>query len=204
MFNLFLILLSIYLDSLVASIALGGNKIKISFLNILAISIIGSIFLGISLTFGYYINLLIPLQLSQNISFFLLSILGFYKLFESIFKNTIQKRISKDIPFTFKIYDFKFILNIYTDEIKADFDKSKTITLKESVCLATALSFDSLVVGVSANLSSMNIIIIIVLSLIISILFLKLGFFIGNKLSIKCNLNLSWLSGIILIILAFL
>ena len=68
MFNLFLILLSIYLDSLVASIALGGNKIKISFLNILAISIIGSIFLGISLTFGYYINLLIPLQLSQNIS----------------------------------------------------------------------------------------------------------------------------------------
>ncbi|WP_343009233.1 manganese efflux pump, partial [Blautia obeum] len=107
-------------------------------------------------------------------------------------------------PLTFKLFDFKFVLEIYANETKADYDKSKTLTIKESVYLAVALSIDSIAVGFGSSLVSFNFIQILLLSFTIGILALFLGVNIGKKFIEKVNINLSWLSGAMLVCLAII
>ena len=197
-----LLVLSVCLDSFVASIAYGTNKIKIPIPSSIVISLICSLVLGISLFLGGLVKDVIPSNLCIIISFLVLMSLGIYRFFEGLFKAFIQRKRKLDKPLTFKLFDLNFVLQVYAEETKADFDKSKVLSMKESVYLATALSFDSLAVGFASSLSMNNYIEIIILSFIIGMTAILVGYNIGKKLIEKTNLNLSWLSGIILMLLA--
>jgi putative sporulation protein YtaF len=197
-----LLVSSVCIDAFVASIAYGTNKIEIPILSSIIISGIGSLFLGISLLAGSFIKDFLPGNLPTILSFSILMILGIYRLFEGLFKNYIQQKTSLDKPLKFKIFDMNFVLQVYADETKADFDKSKILTTKESIYLASALSFDSLAVGFGSSLVGNGYIRTVLLCFIIGIITVLLGVFIGKKLLEKSNVNLSWLSGVILMILA--
>ena len=203
MLEILLLVLSVCIDSLVASIAYGTNKIKIPLTSAFVISFICSLFLGASIFLGSLIKNIMPNNICNYLSFFILFFIGIYHLFGSIFKSFLQKRISIDKPYKFKLFDMNFILQVYADETKADFDKSNTLSLKESIYLAIALSFDSLAIGFGSSLAMNNYISVVFLSFIIGFLFVILGVLIGRKLVEKSNVNLSWLTGTILIILAF-
>ncbi|MBD7911668.1 MULTISPECIES: sporulation membrane protein YtaF [Clostridium] len=197
-----LLVLSVCIDAFVASIAYGTNKIEIPILSSIIISSIGSLFLGVSIFAGGFIKDFLPGSLPTLLSFSILMILGIYRLFEGLFKNYIQQKNALDKPLKFKIFDINFVLQVYADETKADFDKSKILTAKESLYLASALSFDSLAVGFGSSLAGGGYIRTIILCFIIGIIIVLLGVFIGKKLLEKSNINLSWLSGVILMILA--
>lgn len=199
-----LLVLSISIDSFVASIAYGSNKIKIPLKSALIIDIVSSLVLGLSLAFGSIIKDFIPENASVIFSFIILLGLGIYRLFEWIFKGYIIKQSNSNKPLTFKLFDFKFILEVYADETKADFDNSKILSPKESFYLSLALSLDSLAVGFGSSLIAINIIEVIVICLITGIIAISLGVFIGRKFAQKVKFDLSWLSGVLLIILAFL
>ena len=193
MFQSLLLVLSVCIDTFVASVAYGTNKIKIPPISSIIISLIGSLVLGISLLFGGFITDLLPRNSSILLSFAILMFLGVYRLFEGICKNFIQKKRKLDKPVTFKIFDFNFALQVYADETKADFDKSKLLSPKEAFYLAFALSFDSLEIGYLQA---------VLLGFVVGIIVILLGVFIGKKAAENTNLNLSWLSGVILMILA--
>ncbi|PRR81466.1 sporulation membrane protein YtaF [Clostridium vincentii] len=197
-----LLVSSVCIDAFVASIAYGTNRIKIPVLSAIIISFVGSLILGISLFFGGFIKDFLPGNLPIILSFSILMLLGIYRLFEGLFKNYIQKKHKIDKPLTFKLFDIQFVLQVYADETKADFDKSKTLTSKESFYLASALSFDSLAVGFGSSLVGGGYIQTVFLCLILGIIAVLVGVFIGKKLVAKTNINLSWLSGVILMILA--
>lgn len=199
-----ILVLSLCIDTFVTSIVYSSNKIKIPVVSGLIIDTICSLFLAISLFFGYLIKDFIPINIASTISFLLLLILGVYRLFEAFFKNLIKKYYAKGLPLTFKIFDFKFILQIYADEIKADLDESKILSPKEAFFLAVALSLDSLTVGFGCSLGSVNFLATVLLSFLVGALLLVLGGCVGRKISKNYNLNLSWLSGVLLIILAFI
>ena len=141
-----LLVSSICIDAFVASMAYGSNKIKIPIISSIVISIVGSVILGISLFIGGLIKDFLPGTLPITLSFSILMVLGIYRLFESLFKTYIQKHLNKEKSFSFRLFDFNFILQVYADETKADLDKSKELSVKESLYLAIALSFDSLAV----------------------------------------------------------
>ncbi|MGL5085299.1 MAG: manganese efflux pump, partial [Clostridium sp.] len=82
------------------------------------------------------------------------------------------------------------------------FDNSKTLSAKEAFYLSLALSLDSLAVGFGSSLISINIIEVIIISLIAGIIAISIGGFIGRKFVEKLDLDLSWLSGAMLIVLA--
>ncbi len=197
-----LLVSSVCIDAFVASIAYGTNKIKIPFYSSIIISVIGSIFLGISLFLGGFIKDFLPGNLPILLSFCILMIIGIYRFFEGLFKNYITKKNKLNKPLTFKIFDLNFVLQVYADETKADFDNSKVLTIKESLYLASALSFDSIAVGFGDSLGNNNYILTIILCFFIGIFCVSIGQLLGKKLLEKSNLNLSWLSGIILMILA--
>lgn len=199
-----ILVLSLCIDTFVTSIVYSSNKIKIPVVSGLIIDTICSLFLAISLFFGYIIKDFIPINIASTISFLLLLILGVYRLFEAFFKNLIKKYYDKGSPLTFKIFEFKFILQIYADEVKADLDESKILSPKEAFFLAVALSLDSLTVGFGCSLGTVNYLATVLLSFLVGALLLVLGGYVGKKISKNYNLNLSCLSGVLLIILAFI
>ncbi|WP_195938936.1 sporulation membrane protein YtaF [Romboutsia sp. 1001713B170131_170501_G6] len=199
-----LLVLSLSLDTFVASVAYGTNKIKIPFKSASIITLVSTITLGISLFFGSLFKDLLSANIASILSFLLLLGLGIFRLFECIIKSYIDKIYNHQAPLTFKLFDFKFVLEIYADETKADYDKSKMLTPKEALYLAIALSLDSLAVGFGSSLGYINYSEVLLLSLIIGFLSLLFGCIVGYHINKISNINLSWLSGVMLIALAFI
>ena len=209
-----LLVFSLCLDTFVASIAYGTDKIKIPFYSSIIINLVCSSFLGIALFLGDLLNNFMPINVATYLSFFLLLVffslfflflgLGIYRVFEVFCKKYIRKFSNKDKPLTFKVFDFKFVLQIYADEIKADYDNSKLLSAKEAFYLAIALSLDSLAVGFGSGLGYVNYAQVIILCFLVGIVCLRLGSQLGRHFANIINVNLSWLSGVLLIILAFI
>lgn len=204
MLQALLLVFSLCLDSFMASIAYGTKRILIPFKSVLAINIICSSILLLSLIAGGFISNYLPTGLLSVTSFILLFSLGVYRLFESILKNYLVNRQKKIIPLKFKLFDINFVIDVYADETKADYDNSKVLTIKESTYLALALSLDSLAVGFSYSLLQTNEILVVSLCFFVGIILLYLGCKIGKKFSEVSSFNISWLSGLLLIIISIL
>ena len=199
-----LLVSSLCIDSFVASIAYGTSKIRIPYLSTIIINLVCTLTLACSLFIGSIFKSFLPGNLPSILGFLLLMAIGIYRLFEYIFKAYISKCSKSNCPLTFKIFDFQFILQVYADEIKADFDNSKCLNVKESFYLALALSLDSLAVGFGSSLCNINYIEVLILCFFVGILCVSLGVFLGRKFSQKVHLELSWLSGVLLILLAII
>ncbi|MGL5506578.1 MAG: sporulation membrane protein YtaF [Paraclostridium sp.] len=199
-----ILVLSLCIDTFVASIAYGTDRIKIPISSAIIINGVCTSFLALSLFLGSIFKDILSPSIASYLSFTLLLILGVYRLFESFFKTYVYKVSNLGAPLTFKVFDFKFVLEIYANETKADYDKSKILTPKESLYLATALSLDSLAVGFGSSLGNVRYMEVIILSLLVGLVSLLCGVTIGKKFIEKIDINLSWLSGAMLIVLAII
>lgn len=191
------------LDAFVASLAYGSKKIKIPFKSVQVINLICSAITGLSLLAGTILRQYIPDWLTVAISFSILLILGIIKLLDSITKSIIRKRNNLNKEIKFSLFNFKFILNLYANPEDADIDDSKTLSSAEASSLAIALSLDGITVGLGAAIGNANGLAVFICSLVTNMAAVLLGSLIGNKIAGKTSFNLSWLSGIALIILAF-
>lgn len=182
------LVLALSVDTFIASLSYESDKIKIPISSNLIISFICSISLVISLCLGNLININI-----KWISFFLLFTIGIIKIFNGFIKDIINKKFL----FTFK--NISFFIEIYGDYKKADFDKSKILSKKEAIFLGLALSIDSLASGLAFQANVLILILVFLLSMLINFLSILLA-----KMIKKINFNISFLGGIIFIILAIL
>ncbi|WP_054742312.1 sporulation membrane protein YtaF [Cellulosilyticum ruminicola] len=199
-----LLVLSLCIDALVASFAYGTNKIKIPFISGTIISIISTVFLLLALGLGSWFKGFLPIGITSFLSCGILLILGISRLFEGILKNFLNKKASDPSHIEFKLFDFKLILNVYADATKADLDHSKVLSTKEATYLGIALSLDSLVVGLGFGLNTIDLLQITLISLILHGLAIFLGVLLGKKCVETLDVDISWLSGFILILLAIL
>lgn len=191
-------------DALVAGFAYGTNRMKIPASSAAVISAVCSIILGLSLAVGSVIRPLLPDRLIAYICFFLLFILGFIKLFDSYIKSLIRKNRGISRQINFSVSQVRFILSVYADPEHADSDLSRTLSPKEAASLALALSLDGLAVGIGAGLGAFPLPLVVLLSVAASLAAVMLGSFLGNRVAEKFELDISWLSGAILIMLALL
>jgi len=173
-------------------------------ISVQVISFLCTAVLGISLLLGTFLKPYLPSSILHVVSFAILFIIGVIKLLDNIIKSMIDKHAMINKQIKFQLLDLHFILNIYANPKDADIDNSKTLSPKEALSLAIALSIDSMVAGVGAALSNVSILAVLITSLILSTLAVKLGELMGHKLGEKSPFGLSWLSGAILISLAFL
>jgi len=192
------------IDIFAVSFAYGSSKIKIPFKSTMIITVIGSVILGLSIYLGTFLLPFMPEGVASGLSFTILFTLGLIKIFDSVIKRYIRKRretSSKQMEFS--AFNLKFILNVYADPEKADVDKSRVISPKEAVAVAIAVAMDAFALGFGAGLINVNHLQIIAFSLVIDVVAVVLGCFIGSKIAQKSRINLSWLGGVILIALAF-
>jgi len=195
---------SLSLDSLVAAFAYGSNRIKVPFSSAQIISFISSGVVGISIFFGSFIKTLIPPWLTTVLCFSILFIIGLIKLADGLMKSFIRRHKDLKKHMEFSMFSLHFILTLYADPEESDVDKSKSISAREAVSLALALSLDGLAVGFGAAMGNTNGLAVVLWSLVTNTLFLMLGCYLGRKIAKKIRFNLSWVSGAVLIAMAFL
>lgn len=199
----FLLVAAVSLDSFVASFAYGTNKIKIPPLSVAVISVICSGMLAVSLFFGSLLRDYVPEAVTKGICFTILFLLGVVKLFDSAIKMRIRKhKIDRQMKFSF--LSLQVILNVYADPEKADIDRSKVLSPLEAVSVAVALSLDGLAVGFGAGLANIDFFQAVIICLLFSAVTVGIGSLMGRKLAEKTNLNLTWVGGVLLLVLAFL
>jgi putative sporulation protein YtaF len=126
------------------------------------------------------------------------------RFLEGVLKEFLKKHTQKGQPLLFKFLDFHFIVEVYTDHTKADKDKSKTLSVKEALTLGLVLSLDGIAAGVGSGLLLMGNVKIFILSFMIGFLAIKAGVRLGEKISRIGNFEVSWLSGVLLMVIAFL
>lgn len=192
------------IDAFLASFAYGTNKIKIPMLSVQIINITSSSILGLSFLVGTVIKNYIPHWVAITICFTILFIMGMIKLFDSIIKSIIRKNRGLNKEIKFSIFNLKCMINLYASPEKADIDNSKTISPSEAFLLALALSLDGIAIGFGAALGNVNGLLVFLWTLITDAIAVMLGCYIGNKIAHKLPFNISWVSGVVLIILAIM
>lgn len=202
-----LLVFSITIDCFIASFIYASSKIKIPLKSALIISLIGTLSLGLSMTASSFIAQYIPADVCKLVSFFALLTIGVGSVFQTLLKKLINKYYQNSTELLVRIKSLNLILKIYADQTVADLDSSKELNTMEAVSLAVALSVDSLAIGLSSGLFTEGvhvIFIVLILSFIGHIAALLAGFFSGSKFSEKLKIDLSPVSGILLILFAVL
>lgn len=200
----FLLVCALSMDAFVSSFAYGTNKIKIPFKSVAVIALVCSSFLAASIFLATILNSFISQEITRILSFSILFLLGLAKFFDSTIKLYIKRHNQLNKELNFSILNLQFMLNVYANPEEADINASKSLSPKEAVYLAVALSVDGLAVGFGAGLIAVNHLLVILFAFITDTIALTLGCRLGNKVVEKTVLNLSWLSGVVLIALAFL
>ena len=192
------------MDVFATGFAYGSKKIKIPFSSVMVINLICSGTLGLSLFLGGLAKDFLTPLLPKIICFLILISLGMSKLFDSFTRTFISKNTEFNREIKFSLFNFKFILNLYANPEQADVNLSKTISPGEAVSLALAMSLDGLAVGFGAAMVNVNGYLTVLSSLIMTMIAINLGCLTGKKIADRSPVNLSWIGGAVLIVLAFL
>lgn len=167
-------------DSLIVGLSYGAKKIKINFINNFVVSFIAGMGTFLAMIFGKLIMELIPLMYTNIIGSSILILLGLYLLIISLKKdinnNNNSEELNEDIS---ELYRYEAALR--SPEI-IDINNSKTIEFKESIILGAVLSLNNIGFGIGASIIGLNVYIASIFSLVFSLIFIPLGYYIGEKI----------------------
>ncbi len=197
-----LLVIAMITDTFLASLSYSSGKIKIPFISGLIISVISSAVLTISLCISKFAGMYIPDNFCRISGAILLGLIGTVQFCQNGLKSILKKH-SGNGRLSFRFFNIGFVISVYLDETKADADRSNVLSAKESIALAAALSIDSISGGLGAGLSGANVFRVCIMSLIFGLLSIAAGSKLGAGISHK-SIDLSWLSGVFLIILAII
>ena len=141
---------------------------------------------------------------ARLICFLLLVCMGTLRILDQAIKSFLCRHDGFSRNFMFRALHFQFFLSVYADPCKADADASKSLSVPESVCLAFAMSLDGAAAGFGAALGNLNPVAVLFFSLLFGFTAIQGGFLLGNRLAQKTHFSVDWLSGALLILLAFL
>lgn len=199
-----LLVIGLSIDAFATSFGYGVNKIKMPYYSMMIIAVICSSVLGVSLFAGKAISAFLTPHLTLLICFVLLLTLGILRLFESLFKGYLKKRNLTFKEIHFKIFDLEFDLNLGVCPEVLDTTHDRVLNASEAAAIALACSLDGLAVGFGVGLTSVNPFLTIGLSLFSTIAAIVCGSYLGRVLSHKIDFNLSWITGVTLMTIAFL
>ncbi len=162
-------------DSFIIGLSYAAKKIKINAINNLVVAFISCIGTILAMLFGnIFLGFVKPIYTSVLGSLILL-LFGLYML-----RNAFKKNHSDCVQINCENH-----INLYSEMLEhpeiVDKNNSKTIDFKEAIILGFILSINNIGLGLGASLLGMNIYLTSLSSLIFSILFIKMGYFIGEK-----------------------
>lgn len=201
MFKLLLLIVALSMDTFLISSSFGSNNIRVKIPGAIIIALGSAVSLSVSILLSNILSNIIPIHLFNILSFLVLIIIGSYNIFSTAIKNYLKKMQVLNKNISLNIEGYHLLVDVFIDETKADIDKSKDLDMKEALLIGGLGSMDSLCAGLSFPFTNVSIIFVLAFIICISLVFL--GFKLGGKLNDIVKTNLSWFSGVLLIILAF-
>lgn len=206
MFQLFpallFFLLAVTLDSLTAGLTYGTRKVRIQPLSYLILICIPALFITAANQLGTLLACLLPPQVLPWISFLLLFLLGISKIIESLIRRLAAKHPSLTRNWGCKIKQINIIFTIYLSPEYANGEDLQILSAKEALLLSLALSLDSILVGMAFTTEAVSWVFLFLLAVLFNLLFFLIGYLAGHILCHLFHVDLSWLSGLLLLLLA--
>lgn len=159
--------------------------------------------LGISLYAGMALQGILLKKYALYLSFCGLLAVGIFKLTEYAIRKYIERHkfLCKKVKISFS--QLSFILSIYNNPVMADRDHSATMSCLEAVFFALAMSLDGMFGGLGAGFTGKNIFLTVLGSFVVSFCAVLCGCRIGMQASKRWKADVSWLGGVLFVILAF-
>ena len=206
MFQLFpallFFLIAVTLDSLTAGLSYGTRKVRIQPLSYLILICIPALFITAANRIGTLLACLLPPQVLPWISFLLLFLLGISKIIESLIRRLAAKHPSLTRNWGCKIKQINIIFTIYLSPEYANVEDLQILSAKEALLLSLALSLDSILVGMAFTTDVVSWVFLFLLAVLFNLLFFLIGYLAGHVLCHLFHVDLSWLSGLLLLLLA--
>ena len=185
-FILLIIVLS--MDAFAAGLSYGVGKVHVPLPSLMIASLLSGGILTLSLLAGNFILHLIPALLTKGLLFTVLLLLSLYK-----FYDTIPQLHRKEDSLT---------TNIISQKINKE--NKEILSCHEAVFLALALSVDNVSAGLCTGYLPLPAAILLILTSLVHLIFMRVGHFAGIILSGKSSHNFAWLGAAILMVLAFI
>lgn len=192
------------LDALAAGILYGTDNVRIPLSSLAVISGLSSGILVLFLLFGSWFQGFLPSGLPSFLCCIILTGLGCIKLFDGALKSLIRHCSANEKKVTFSLSRLTFLLTIYADPAAANGPDISILSPKEALSLGIALALDSAAAGFGAGMTSLRLPAALLLTLFFTGAALSGGSFLGRRLAGHCPFQLSWLSGLLLLLLAYL
>ncbi len=199
-----LLVAAVSIDSLLASLALGIDKVKIPFKSAAAMHALCAGMLLVSMLLGKFLGGVIRVEWTRLLGFTVLFITGLLKLCDGAVKWLIRQRKEVYKKLNFHIFDLQFLLTIYADPNKADADRGGILSIREAVYLGITLSLDSAAAGIGAGVLKAPALFTAVIAFAVGLCTVYMGSAIGNRVSAHGKGDFSWVSGLLFLLLAFL
>jgi putative Mn2+ efflux pump MntP len=172
--------LSLSLDALAASFAYGCSGTRIPVKSTVVITLVCTFILALALYAGSYASNFIPAHAGAWICFSVLLLIGGIKLYQSLTAKPADCLPEGERGLSVRV-----------------------LKPGQAVIIATALSIDGLAAGFGAALGGVNALVMLGVSLAAHMAAVPLGARLGRSLSDKSRLDVSWIGGVVIIILAF-
>lgn len=202
--EIIVLVIALSIDAFVASFVYGSNKVRIPFVSAWIITMLSTGILILFLAMGSIVGTIFPSSLTKGICFFILFSLGIIKFLDTSLKSWIRYQEGRQRKWAFSVSGLQFILTVYANPETANAGDVTVLSPAEAVSLGIALSLDSAAAGIGAGMMVNHYILTVVLSLIVGMLAIVFGSWLGNRIASHSTLDLSWLSSILLMILAFM
>ena len=202
MMDMILLVAATCCDSFLMSIAYGVEGIRIPFKACILIAFCGTFCLGISFFLASVLTNVLTVETGNYISFTILFVLGITNVFQVQVKHYVKKHKAQPLIICFK--EISFVIDIFLDETQADVDQSKELNLKEAMYLGIALSIDSLASGLAFGIGLRDVKLVLLASFAVGIFIICIGSLLGKHISSFVTFDISWISGCMLLVLAFL
>ncbi|MBP3475354.1 MAG: manganese efflux pump [Lachnospiraceae bacterium] len=195
-------LLAVTLDSLTAGLTYGTRRVHIKTISYIILICVPALFITAANRIGSLLACLLPPGALPWISFTLLLVLGMSKLAESLIRYLAGKHPSLSRNWGCKIKQINIIFTIYLSPEDANQEDLQTLSAKEALLLSLALSLDSILVGMAFTAEPVSWVLLFFLAVLFNLFFFLLGYFLGHFLCHLFHVDLSWLSGLFLLLLA--
>lgn len=203
-FSILLFLIAVTVDSATAGLTYGTSNVHIKPMAYFFLICIPAFFITAANRIGALLFLFVPEKALPILSFLIFFLMACSKLIESLIRHLARKYPSLAKNWGCKIKQLNIIFTVYLSPEDANQEDTQILTGKEALLLSLALSLDSILVGMAFTIVSLPWLLLFLLAALMNYIFFLAGYGVGRTILAKSRIDLSWVSGLFLLLLALL
>lgn len=195
-----LLAIAVSFDTLAIGMTYGMAKIVIPILPRILLSAISFVSILAAMFLGDILIMWLSPTATNYLGGGILVLLGIYTLWRT-YQHADDETINLSAE-PIEAITIDTVVRIFKDPLEADYDRSKTISLSESVFLGLALAFDAFAAGIGAAILDFPHVPTSAAVMVFSFIFLSTGIYFGQKAnSALKGWFIKWIPGAIIILI---